>query len=92
MKFLMVQLRKFKDIYGTDFEETLSELSDEKSQYLYENNIIESVTTEENITAPDIVEKDINDEDITEEDITEEDIACEQIVSEMDKETDLANV
>lgn len=32
---------KFKEIYGTDFEDTLSGLSDEKSKYLYENNIIE---------------------------------------------------
>ena len=37
---------KFKEIYGTDFEETLSKLSDEKSQYLYENKIIELATSE----------------------------------------------
>lgn len=39
---------KFKEIYGTDFEETLSRLSNEKSRYLYENNIIESASAEEN--------------------------------------------
>ena len=38
---------KFKEIYGTDFEETLSKLSEERSQYLYENKIIEPATVEE---------------------------------------------
>lgn len=38
---------KFKEIYGTDFEETLSKLSEERSQYLYENKIIEPATVED---------------------------------------------
>ena len=46
---------KFKEIYGTDFEKTLSEVSNEKSQYLYENKIIESANVEEDIACEEIV-------------------------------------